>query len=260
MSDYKLNNYAFHGDIKNVRKCIKNNADLNLLDEEGYSALHWAIQEGYQEIVRLLIESGADLEKKNIEGFSPLHIALLDNQTDIAIDLINQGISLDIDNSGYSALHVVSSKTGNSKILKRLCIEKKYLNKFDQNGEGYTPLHYAAQENKVKCINVLIEAGANVNIETKEGFTPLHIAAGEGHVKAVEALIKGKANVEAENVFDDKATPLILAVSYENVGTVKTLLDHGAELNHVDAKGKNALYYAEKSKNKKIIKLLSMYI
>ncbi|WP_214749041.1 MULTISPECIES: ankyrin repeat domain-containing protein [unclassified Exiguobacterium] len=255
MSRYALNDYAFQGELKKVRKAIKNGAEIDLLDEEGYSPLHWAIQEGYLDIVRLLIESGADLEKQNREGFSPLHIALLDNQTEIAIEIIQQGVSFEIDTDGYNALHVVASKTGNSKILKALAREAQYINRFDGDGDGYAPLHYAAQENKVKCINVLLQAGADVNLRTVHGFTPLHTAAGEGHVKAVKALIEGQAEVEAENPLDSHATPLMLAVSYDHAKVVHELLQHGADLNHQDANGKTAIDYAKEYKNKKILKL-----
>lgn len=150
---------------------------------------------------------------------------------------------------------MVASKTGNSKILKSLAREIQYINRFDGDGDGYVPLYYAAQENKVKCINVLLKAGADVNLRTVHGFTPLHTAAGEGHAKAVKALIGGQAEVEVENPFDSHATPLMLAISYDHAKVVHVLLQHGADPNHQDDNGKTAIDYAKKCKNKKILKL-----
>lgn len=37
MSKYALNDYAFQVELKKIQKAIKNGADIDLLDEEGYS-------------------------------------------------------------------------------------------------------------------------------------------------------------------------------------------------------------------------------
>lgn len=48
--------------------------------------------------------------------------------------------------------------------------------------KGLRPLHYAAYENYVMCIDYLVEHGADVNLCDDTGFTPLHIAAKHGQV------------------------------------------------------------------------------
>lgn len=45
----------------------------------------------------------------------------------------------------------------------------------DQNGES--ALHHAAKMNRVEVIDLIINAGATVDVFSKEGFSPLHIAA-----------------------------------------------------------------------------------
>jgi ankyrin repeat protein len=38
---------------------IEAGADVNMVDEDGETALYWASQEGYSEIVKMLEEAGA---------------------------------------------------------------------------------------------------------------------------------------------------------------------------------------------------------
>jgi len=41
---------------------------------------------------------------------------------------------------------------------------------------GWNPLHFASKENRVMIVDMLIEAGYNVNSKAKDGTTPLHLA------------------------------------------------------------------------------------
>ncbi len=52
-----------------------------------------------------------------------------------------------------------------------------------------TPLHFAAQNNVLRIVPLLIEAGANLNAKTfPEGETPLKIAQVHGHIEMVNLL------------------------------------------------------------------------
>ena len=59
-----------------IRSLIASGADVNLLDNEGWSALMFAVR--YQnnvEIVKLLLENGADIYASNRYGSTPLLLA-----------------------------------------------------------------------------------------------------------------------------------------------------------------------------------------
>lgn len=47
---------AADGDIDEVRKLLEKGISVNQCDEEGYTPLHWAVQEGHLSVVKLLIE------------------------------------------------------------------------------------------------------------------------------------------------------------------------------------------------------------
>ncbi|GIY50856.1 ankyrin repeat and SOCS box protein 13, partial [Caerostris darwini] len=61
-----------------------------------------------------------------------------------------------------------------------------------------TPLHAASLRNRPVCAELLLQAGALVNA-TKIHETALHIAAREDHIEVAEVLIEYGANVYASN-------------------------------------------------------------
>lgn len=53
-----------------------------------------------------------------------------------------------------------------------------------------TPLHYAAQNNALEVIPLLVEAGAMLDAQTEpDGYTPIEIAFIHGHHRIAQALI-----------------------------------------------------------------------
>lgn len=73
-----------------------------------------------------------------------------------------------------------------------------------QGGNGWTPLHYAAQLNSNPAIiTALIEAGAEVDARDWFDSTPLHWAARSSHHSVIiEALLEAGADRAARNLSD----------------------------------------------------------
>lgn len=74
---------------------------------------------------------------------------------------------------------------------------------------GNTPLHVAACRGESAAIEVLLAAGADVNLQGELGNTALHEAVGQGSRNAVDVLLRAGARLDLPNDFGD--TPLDLA-------------------------------------------------
>lgn len=106
-----------------------------------------------------------------------------------------------------------------------------------------TPLHRAAEWNWTEVIDLLVEAGANVQAWTGDGRTPLHHgAARTGCLEAMLVLLKHGADVNARS--EDQETPLhcwaVATASAPRVEIVDSLLRSGADETTLNNQGHTA--------------------
>ena len=57
----------------------------------------------------------------------------------------------------------------------------------------------ASKMGSLKIVQLLITAGANVNIANRFSNTPCHIAAMNGHYEIVELLVENRADIMRQN-------------------------------------------------------------
>jgi len=109
---------------------------------------------------------------------------------------------------------------------------------------GWAALHFAAQHESPETALVLIRHGAAIDIrENGVGDTPLHHAAMRGKERVAEALLDHGADVNAVNAFG--TTPLHEAAVGGHAKLVETLIARGADVDARDGQGRTALERAE---------------
>lgn len=92
-----------------------------------------------------------------------------------------------------------------------------------------SPFHAAGQEDVVE---MLVQNGANVNVQSQNGFTPLYMASQENHDGVVKFLLGNGANQALAT--EDGFTPLAVAMQQGHDKVVSLLLSH-------DSRGKARL-------------------
>ena len=114
-----------------------------------------------------------------------------------------------------------------------------------QPADDATSLHWAAHAGDASAVDRLLEAGGEVDAETRHGVTPLALASARGHAAVVEGLLDGGA--DPNRASPQGETPLMVAARTGVVDTVEALLRYGAGLG-VDARegwrGQTALMWA----------------
>ena len=84
-------------------------------------------------------------------------------------------------------------------------------------------MHYAALADDVPALEARVAAGDDPKAPDRQGFTPLHFAAQEGALDAARELLDRGATVDPQNAFGN--TPLFVAVSnYRGDGSMIELL------------------------------------
>lgn len=98
----------------------------------------------------------------------------------------------------------------------------------DVNGifAGHTALQAAAQNGHMDALNVLLQHGADIELEDKDGDRAVHHAAFGDEPVVIEALHRHGGDLNARNV--RRQTPLHIAVNKGHMGVVRQLLELGA--------------------------------
>lgn len=125
----------------------------------------------------------------------------------------------------------------------------------DQN--HYTALLTAVgQQNRerLEIIRMLIEAGANVNYQSYYGTTALHISIGMQHSVIANYLIDNGADV---NILDHSGSTLLMIAVRENMFDIADrIIDGIRDINKQNNNGFTALYYACKTNNVELVRKL----
>jgi hypothetical protein len=122
---------------------------------------------------------------------------------------------------------------------------EKYMKASVCTNDGKTrPLHLAAQQGHVKMIEILLEAGAEVDHRNNLDETALHLACKEGHFDVVKLLLKSQASLEMEEI--DGLRPLHYAATKGSVDIINALLgaEAGVEVNSKSHNGATAFLSA----------------
>ena len=147
-----------------------------------------------------------------------------------------------------------AAQQGDKDAVRTLLKQKADIN--GAHGDGATALHWAAYNDDLEMVRILLASGANINATTREGaLTPLFMACTNGDAPMIEALLK--AGADAKSTKSNGTTALMIAAASGNPEAVKVLLDHGADVNAKEgAHGQTALMFAAALNRDAVIKLL----
>lgn len=107
---------------------------------------------------------------------------------------------------------------GYTEIVKELLEAGAY----PELGNWTTPLEAAAIEGYIEIVELLLNAGADVNLRVEDGNTALMSAAALGHFEVVKRLVETGADVDARTRSGGD-TPLSLALNNARQDVVKYL-------------------------------------
>ena len=203
---------ADSGDPESMRVLVQHGADINsLFGDFKQTLIHFAALKGNEEMLRVLVELGGNINSVDINGDTALHTASATGSYSLVLTLINFGACIE------AGAHIID-----------------------------TPLHRAASQGNVSILKLLVDLGGNINAaDGRSGNTPLHVAASYSQIPSVAALLEKNADINALNKAQE--TPLMNALrsSAENrLSMFRILVDHGADINTINAEGKTAMHIA----------------
>ena len=212
---------------------IEQRPALQMRDTYGRMPLHYAAQYGFVVICKIVISrmqswgqyevsEGIDAPFwQDSEGWAPLHLSVIGGHHITTRTLLEAE-----DWKG----------TSNSKAAV-----KRHMSKFGD------VLALATKKNFVIIVQLLVEAGVDLNHQDDQGETALYIAARMGHTECAEVLLKGSCHQKANTEMQEKSfgwTPLLVACVDGNLPVVELLIEAGADLERPDMSGWTAKEHA----------------
>ncbi|NND73239.1 MAG: hypothetical protein HKN43_16820 [Rhodothermales bacterium] len=119
---------------------------------------------------------------------------------------------------------------------------------------GFTALHYAVVNDQLDAVNKLLQSGASVSTWTDDGRTALHLAAKHNAVRLFQPLVNAGSEVDLRAAGND--TPLIHGINQRHVESVAALIDLGANIELQTRAGYSPLAHAVRKSTGSVVQLL----
>ena len=207
--------------------------EVNCRDEDGHTALHYAVMNGHDRIVLLLLaDPRVDVNCRDKHGATPLSLCLA-----AAADVCSQ-----------------TDQTDHNRVVQILLADQRVeINATDKH--GYTPLHGAAAFCRPSLVQLLLEdQRVDVNCRTYqhltgnprgelyEGASPLHLAAQYNRAEVVKLLLadpRTEVNCKNKNGHSPLMHHVMTALVEKSIPTLRLLLNHpSVDLNTTDEEGR----------------------
>lgn len=193
MNEKDILNAVKNNDIQAVRKTLENGADVNTTDNSRRSLLLIATNKTNIEMAKLLVKYGADVNQQADNLDSPFLYAGASGQTELVQLFLNHGARFDVFNRYNGSALIPACERGHIETVKLLAHTKNY--PIDHvNQLGWTGLMEAiilgdGSKKYQQIVQILKDAGANMNVPDHDGITPLQHAQQRGY-KEIVTIIK----------------------------------------------------------------------
>jgi ankyrin repeat protein len=221
-----------------------NQENVSKVDENGWTALHYAIdRESEIKVKELLKREEVDVNIKNNNNWTPLHMACF-KWKEIPVDLFkiilqkSTNVINAQDNHGNTALHYAISYKYEIKTKALLAHNDVDVN--IKNNSNYTLLHLASKWPNIPSdlFKLILEKSTDVNAQTEYGWTHLHYAISYKSEIITKALLAHKdVDVKVKNNY--KETALHWASQWPNIPAdlFKIILEKSNDVNAQDEDG-----------------------
>ncbi|KAL0636946.1 hypothetical protein Q9L58_004049 [Maublancomyces gigas] len=250
---------------------------INIQDNQGRTALHWACVEVLPDMVGLCLSIAEfNTGLRDNDGFTAFDLALRTGHDFLPNLFYSSMLETDESSPQTALLRVLTLSSDESSaenrplfpgnalfppILDRnsplvVALLGRGVDLTTRDEAGNMVLHIAAGlVDNVDMVTWLLDAGSDINAIGNGGFTPLHNAVRSKDLEMVELLLQRKADVSITD--NDDVSALDWAVQNGQLGIAHVLLQQRAGLGERDMVRCRAVDVAEENRNITVAKLLN---
>jgi ankyrin repeat protein len=219
---------VYRNDAAEVKRLLKSGAKVEEANAYGATPMQMAAATGNTPILELLLRAGADVDSTNAEGQTALMAVARTGNLEAAKLLLRHGATVDArENWGWQTALMWASARRHPQMMELLISRGANVNARSAwrnwerhvtaesrakrtNAGGLTPLMYAARENCLECVNVLLEHHVDVDLPDPDGVAPVTIAIMNSNWDIAVRLIEAGADVNQWDMYGQG--PLYAAV------------------------------------------------
>jgi ankyrin repeat protein len=255
---------VYNGDVAEVKRLLRAGANVTLANNYGATPMTLAAEVGNADMIGLLLEAGANADSPNPDGQTALLAVARTGNVKAAELLLSRGATVDAKEKwgGQTPLMWASARRHPAMMqlliskgadVNARSIDRDYQRHIQAEGRpksldsgGLTPLLYAARENCLACVDVLLKNKADIDLADPDAVSPLLVAVMNANWDLAKQLIAAGADVNQWDIYGE--TPLLTAIDLRNridggrasidsmnttkgIEIVKLLLERGANPN-----------------------------
>ncbi|XP_062908914.1 ankyrin repeat domain-containing protein 42-like isoform X1 [Mobula hypostoma] len=217
---------ASHGHSYTLQTILRSGVDTNPADKNSWRAVHYAAFHGRLGCLQLLVRWGADVDEVDQDGNLPAHLAAMEGHLHCFKFLICQGVStthiLTARNDQGETPNDLAKRFYKDNIVQYIAAVEHERDHQDDEENLAFPAHVSAFKGDLEALRQLVESGViNINERDNKGSTPMHKAAGQGHLGCLQWLIEMGGDHYIKN--DAEETPMDVAKRFSQLAAVKLL-------------------------------------
>lgn len=205
---------ASEGYYYRAKELLREGVDIDETNEKGETSLYIALKMGHEELVELLLEKDADVTISTNKGATILGIASDRSTAEIVEKILTKGADVN-ESMGAISYMAAAAYSGNMDVMR-----------------------------------VLMEHGADINLQPEGGPSALHTALLGGN----ESFVRRQMQEEGIEDIDEKIRKRE-SLKDQNLSAIKYLLAQGADVNKAIENGNTPLHMAVLFNNIELAKL-----
>ena len=234
------------GNAEVVRLLLEAGANINHQSERNRFPLQFAVERNMVDVLRVLMEYSPKLDLVDDDGDTALHCINSDTSIEIVKILVNAGVDVNFRNRNRDT---PICKAVWSNIPETLIYLAKKAKLDIVGGIRGGPLHIACYRSDLRLVKILVEAGADVNLTDPVAGTPLQIAcrsleSSEQKQDTVIFYLINEAKVDIDIVGGLHGCAINAACGRSSFEVVRLMLDKGTSIDVKDDMGRMAIHFA----------------
>lgn len=216
---------AARNGAEEVQQLLDRGVSADLQNQDGLSALHQAVIEDCNDVVRVLVKGGATLNIKDADLWTPLHAAVACENYELVMFLVEQGADMVAINADGNMPIDLNDDNENQEIevfLDEKMTEKGFTKEELEN------IRNAVPEEMMLDLRDCVQKGRDLDIKDDLGATAMHIAAANGYEEVIEYLLDNGAIIDVKD--KDGWQPIHAAACWGQDLSIEILYNHGADL------------------------------